>query len=51
MEQVIAWLRRMLQAVRDWLTSLLDSLLKDAATAASNSMLQQGMQALKPTAE
>ncbi len=51
MEQVIAWLRRMLQAVRDWLTSLLVSLLKDAAKAASNSTLQQGMQALKPTAE
>ncbi len=51
MEQVLAWLRRMLQVVRDWLTSLLVSLLKDAAKVASNSMLQQGMQALKPAAE
>ncbi len=51
MEQVIAWLRRMLQVVRDWLTSLLVSLLEDAPKAAANSMPQQGMQALKPTAE
>ncbi len=50
MEQVIAWLRRMLQVVRDWLTALLVSLLEDAAKAASNSVRQQGMQALKPTA-
>jgi hypothetical protein len=50
-QQVIAWLQRMLQAVRDWLTSLLVSLLKDAAKGAGKSMLQQGMQTLKPTAE
>ena len=50
-QQVIAWLQRMLQVVRDWLTSLLVSLLEDAPKAAANSMPQQGMQALQPTAE
>ena len=50
-QQVIAWLRRMLEAVREWLVSAFGSLAKETAKAVARPVLQQGMQALKPTAE